>query len=109
MRPILFDSHFLLNFHEDWQQLNGRFLKQTKSLVRDNTYISNVVRLGAIRTALLCELLNVELALILAFVYQVMSNLDGLIRVKHSVLMLVDLTEQSADLHVRFAAVLQHL
>ena len=38
-----------------------------------------------------------------------MCDLDGLIRVEHSVLVLMDLAEQGADLHVRFAAVLQHL
>ena len=45
----------------------------------------------------------------LALVNQVMRYLDSLVRMEHSVLMLMDLTEQCAYLHVSLAAVLKHL
>lgn len=38
-----------------------------------------------------------------------MGDLNGLVRVEHSVLVFVDLTEQCTYLHVSFAAVLEHL
>ena len=54
------------------------------------------------------HLLDVEFALVLALIEEVMRYLDGIIGVVDRVLMLVYLTEQSANLHMRFAFVLQH-
>ena len=60
-------------------------------------------------SSLLGHLLYVELALDLALVQKVVRDLDGVVGMIYSVVMLVDLTEKGADLHVRFAFVLQHL
>lgn len=38
-----------------------------------------------------------------------MTDFDGLIRMEYGILVLVDLTQQSTDLHVSFASILQHL
>lgn len=54
------------------------------------------------------ELLDIKLTLVFALIDQVVSDFDCLVGVENSIFVLVDLTEQSTNLHVSFAAVLQH-
>jgi hypothetical protein len=46
--------------------------------------------------------------LVLALVYQVVSEFDGAVGMEHGFFVLMNLTQQCADLHVCFALVLLH-
>lgn len=55
------------------------------------------------------ELIDIKFTLVLALVQKVMGDLDGMVRVIYSFFMLVNLTQESTDLHVSFALIFEHL
>jgi len=55
------------------------------------------------------QLFYIKLTLVFALINQIMTNLDCLIGVEHSLFMLMNLTQQSTNLHMGFASVLKHL
>lgn len=59
-------------------------------------------------TFLLSQLFNIKLALVLAFINQVVRNLNGLVRMENRILVLVNLTKQSTNLHMSFASIFKH-
>ena len=57
---------------------------------------------------LFCQLVDVELTLVLTLIQKVVRDLYGVVGVVYSLFVLVDLTKKSTDLHVSFAFVFQH-
>ena len=100
---IVLNCHFLLNFNQNRQQLDRCLFQQREPLV---AYYTDIIQI--LPFLLLGQLCHIKLTLILALIYQIVSNLNGTVWVEYCLLVLVYLTQESTYLHMCFAFVFQH-
>ena len=87
---VILDGHLLLHLQDDGEELHSSLLKQRESLVADDTDIGYIlIWIGFIGG----HLIDIEFALVLALVYQVVGYFDCVVRVIHSLFVLVDLAQ----------------
>ena len=105
--PIVFNGHLLLNFNQNWQQLNRGLLQQREPGITDNTdLMQRGPLIWLVSISSLSKLCNIKLTLILAFIQEVMRNLNSTIRMEDSLLVFMNLAQQSTYLHMGLAFVL---
>ena len=92
-----------MHLNDYGEQFDGCLFEEGESFIADYTDVLDV--LVCLIGFFLRQLVDVELALVLALVEQVVGDLDGVVRVVDCLLVLMDLTQEGADLHVRFALI----
>lgn len=98
---LVLNGHSFQDGLENGQELHGRLLDQAK------VHVANDADFG--ERLVLDQLLRVVGTHVFAVVNQVVRDHDGFVGVEGCISVLVDLAEESANLHVGFALVLQQL